>query len=295
MNEALAPIAVFAYNRPAHLRRCLSSLAANPEAAATSLTIYCDGSKSEDDAPAVRATVDEAHAAVGFGSLRVVVSTGNLGLGRSIINGVTEQIGLYGELIIVEDDLQFSPFFLKYMNEGLRRYAEDSRVASIHGYCYPLRHPPPAPFFLLGADCLGWATWERAWNFFESDAVKLMAGLRDRTLRKKFDFGGTYPYSKMLRNTAEGRVQSWAIRWYASMFLKNMMTLYPDESLVIHDGSDGSGTNMSVTRTLETVLAMAPVMIPSVEPIESESARVEFERFFRRMRVRRVFEKLRLA
>lgn len=47
----------------------------------------------------------------------------------------------------------------------------------------------------------------------------------------------------MLNMQLNGQIDSWAIRWYASTFLKNMLTLYPTQSMVLHIGNDGKGTN----------------------------------------------------
>jgi hypothetical protein len=48
---------------------------------------------------------------------------------------------------------------------------------------------------------------------------------------------------KMLDDQVKGKNNSWAIRWYASAFLKNKLTLYPKNSFVKNIGIDGSGTH----------------------------------------------------
>lgn len=63
------------------------------------------------------------------------------------------------------------------------------------------------------------AAWERSWSLFEPDGKKLLQELKRRNLQKIFDFNRTYPYSKMLEDQIKGRNDSWAIRWYASIFL----------------------------------------------------------------------------
>jgi hypothetical protein len=71
----------------------------------------------------------------------------------------------------------------------------------------------------------------------------LLDELEFRKLTKEFDFSGFHPYTKMLRDQIAGKNNSWAIRWYASAFLKNKLTLYPGKSLVHNIGLDGSGTH----------------------------------------------------
>jgi hypothetical protein len=49
----------------------------------------------------------------------------------------------------------------------------------------------------------------------------------------------------MLRRESRGEVNSWAIRWHASIFLNDKISLYPGRSLVANGGFDGSGTHYS--------------------------------------------------
>ena len=127
------------------------------------------------------------------------------------------------KVIVLEDDLVTSPHFLQYMNDGLGIYERDDRVISIHGYSYPVHGKLPETFFLRGADCLGWATWKRGWDLFEDDGQRLLNELERRNLTRSFDFDGSYPYTQMLRDQIAGSNSSWAVRWYASAFLRDKL------------------------------------------------------------------------
>jgi hypothetical protein len=52
----------------------------------------------------------------------------------------------------------------------------------------------------------------------------------------------------MLKAQQEGKVDSWAIRWYLTTFLMQGLTLYPGRSLVRNIGFDGSGTHCGVDK-----------------------------------------------
>jgi hypothetical protein len=71
----------------------------------------------------------------------------------------------------------------------------------------------------------------------------LLNNLKASGLTRKFDFEGSYPYLKMLKDQIKGRNNSWAIRWYGSAFLAEKLTLHPAVSLVQNIGLDGSGTH----------------------------------------------------
>src|SRR5262249_20857247 len=153
------------------------------------------------------------------------------------------------------------------------------------GYCYPTGEPLPETFFLEGADCWGWATWARAWANFDADGSRLLAQLRARKLEHRFDFDGSYPFTRMLGEQIAGRNSSWAIRWHAACFLKGLLTLYPGRSLVENIGNDGSGTHGSqATGDYVQVAAAAPVAVRRVAPVPCAEARAAFVRYFRRTR-----------
>jgi hypothetical protein len=271
-----APIALFAYNRPAHLARVAQALSANPEAAASRLYVFSDAPKRDADRAGVAEVRAQARALRGFASVELVEQRENQGVARSITGGVARLTAEFGRAIVLEDDLLPSPHFLRYMNDGLSAYADDERVISIHAYSYPVAGRLPDTFFLRGADCWGWATWKRGWDLFETDGRRLLRDLEQRNLLREFDFGGTYPYSRMLRDAIEGRNDSWAIRWYASAFLQGKFTLYPGSSQVQNIGADGSGIHVGSTSRFQHAAWGAELDVGNIPVQESREARRAF-------------------
>ncbi|HZO01038.1 MAG TPA: glycosyltransferase [Burkholderiales bacterium] len=296
MDHGLAPIALFAYKRPEHLHRTLQALAANAEAAGSRLVVFCDGARHEADRAAVEAVRGLVAGIRGFAAVRVVASPTNLGLARSVTRGVSELLQQHDRLVVLEDDLVVGPHFLRYMNDALRCYADDERVASIHGYLYPVGERLPETFFLRGADCWGWGTWRRAWARFEPDARKLLAELRRRGLTRAFDLDGSYPYTRMLEDCIEGRNDSWAIRWHACAFLDGALTLYPGSSQVQNIGADGSGVHVGDTRTFEHAEWGREIQVGGIAVTESAAARRCFAAYLAALRpsfAHRVLRRLR--
>lgn len=238
-----APIALFVYNRLWHTQQTLTSLAANILADQTDLFIFSDGPKRASDVQQVGAVRNFLKTITRFKSVQIFESATNKGLANSIISGVSLILDRFEEVIVLEDDMVTSSYFLSYINDALNLYKNDNDVISIHGYVYPVATILPETFFLKGADCWGWATWRRGWTLFETDGQKLLNQLKERKLTKEFDFDGAYPYTRMLRKQIRGKNDSWAIRWYASAFLHNKLTLYPGRSLIQNIGNDSSGTH----------------------------------------------------
>jgi len=277
------PIVLFVYNRPWHAQQTIESLQKNELSKQSDLIIYSDAAKNEQDKNDVAKVREYICNINGFRSVEVIERQKNMGLAGSIIDGVTGVINKYGRAIVLEDDLVSSPYFLKYMNDGLDFYSEQEQVASIHAYIYPIKKGliRTSTFFLRGADCWGWGTWKRGWDLFESGGDYLLGQLEKRKLLKRFDFDGALGYSRMLKNQIAGRNDSWAVRWYASALLNNKLTLYPCKPLVRNIGLDDSGTHCAKTNTYDNELANEPIRIGDALPAEDERAYQAFCSFLR--------------
>ena len=282
--NSLAPIALFVFNRLDHTRRTVAALQKNILADQSDLIIYSDGPKDTAESRASVLAVREYLTTIaGFKSVKIIEREKNFGLAQSIISGVSEVIAQSGKIIVLEDDMLSSRHFLEYMNEGLTNYQNDESVISIHGYIYPVQKTLPETFFLKGADCWGWATWQRGWELFEADGQKLLDELIARKSTQEFDFSGTQAYTQMLRDQIAGKNNSWAIRWYASAFLKNKLTLYPGRSLISNIGFDNSGTHCGITDDFGTPEQVENVKIDikKIEIKEDSEAKQIISDFFR--------------
>ncbi len=238
----LAPIALFVFKRPERTRELLESLRANPEAAASRVHVFCDGARGEEDAAAVSATRAVVRSC-GLRDLVLVERERNLGLAASVIDGVTQVCREHGRVIVLEDDLILASTFLDYMNRALDRYRDEDRVHAVSGYMYPVALPAGADAaFLPMISSWGWGTWLRAWSAFDASAGGREALRRSWRLRRRFDLRGSYPFWSLLEQQRRGEVDSWAIRWYLSVFLRGGLSLFPGRSLVQHRGVDAEAT-----------------------------------------------------
>jgi hypothetical protein len=276
-----APVVLFAYDRLDHLKRTLESLLGNSLAGKSDLIVYADAARTPEKSQRVAAVRAHLATITGFRSVTVRPRAENFGLARSIIEGVAEVLQQSERIIVLEDDMVTSPHFLSYMNEGLARYADDERVASIHAYVYPVDQPLPETFFLPGADCWGWATWRRGWACFNPSGAVLLDELQRRALIRAFDFNGAFPYSRMLEDQIKGKNDSWAVRWYASAFLAGKLTLHPGRSLLHNIGNDDSGTHGGKSDHLDVQLSQTPILLEDIAVEGSQASRYAYECFFR--------------
>lgn len=298
-----APIVLLVYNRVDHSQRTVEALKKNLFASESELYIYADAARDANSVPGVEAVREYLKSITGFKDVQIRLRESNLGVDENTILAVTEIVNEKGRVIVLEDDLETSPWFLKFMNEALEYYEQNERVISVHGYSYPVDQKLKEAFFLKGADCWGWATWKRGWNLFERNGNKLLEELRKKGLEKEFDFGNTYPYTAALERQARGETKEWDIRWYASAFLEDKLTLYPGRSLVRNIGHDASGTHCGTTDVYDVSLNDAAVNV--ITEVDVDLLAFEaYADFFRRLPQRsgkrrnwlaRSFKKLRSA
>ena len=284
--NVLAPIVLFTYNRPEHTLRTLNALLMNPLANESDIIIYSDSARAANHNKAVDEVRSYLTELTGFRSIKVIHRDKNFGLAESIIQGVTEVLQQSEKVIVLEDDMVVSPYFLEYMNEALEQFVDDDRVISVHGYVYPVDIELPEAFFLPGADCWGWATWRRGWALFNSDGQYLLDELVRRHLIQEFAYNGAYPFLNMLKEQIKGENDSWAIRWYASAFLTNKLTLYPGRSLVNNIGNDGSGTHCGDSDSMDAKLSETKINLNNIAVEPSQVGREAFEIFFRQSQKR---------
>ncbi len=251
MNDP-TPIAVFVYNRPHHARQLLDSLLECARLDECQIFVFCDGPKKPEHRQDVLAARRVAYEfSKKMKTSQLIERSENLGLARSIVSGVTDLCEKCGRVIVLEDDFILHPFFINFMLQALDRYSDDERVAQVAGFTFPIQAPPELDaFFLPLSTSWGWATWQRAWQLFSWDVDAALQILdTDPQKRDRFDLDGAYPYSDMLRRASQGKVDSWAIRWYWQTFAADKLTLYPRQSLVWQNGFDEGATNTSTKAT----------------------------------------------
>ena len=261
-----APIALFTYSRPDHTRQAVESLLRNAESQDSDLFVFSDGPKTEAIVAGVKENRKYIRTITGFRSVTIVERETNWGLSHSLIDGITDIVERYGRVIVVEDDLILSPFFLRYMNEALDRYAGDDRVASVSAFLNPSDGNVPESFFLRYFACWGWATWKRSWDLLINDSSELLRRIRWKT--NAFNIGGTGPLYGILYCDRVGLNDSWAVRFYASCFLAGKLHLFPGRSMSVQNGMDGSGTHSGMTDVYAKVrLSDTPIMLTEI-PVE---------------------------
>ncbi len=282
------PIALFTYNRPAYTRRVLTLLEACSRLDECSLYICCDAPRGPDHAEAVAVSRQIVHDWADAHPAHVIERGTNVGLARSIVEVVTELCEEHGRVIVLEDDLIFSPDLIDYMLQGLDRYQDEPAVYQISGFLFPARSEPLERAVLLPhTTTWGWATWERAWKAFDWNLPGTAEFLAVPQNRRRFNLDDSYPYMDMLEQALKGKVDSWGIRWWYTVFHRRGLVLYPPQTLVEHADYEQTGTHGGyegfVSHDVRTVRLPKPLIFPE-RVMGDEQLLTDISAYLRRIR-----------
>lgn len=252
-----APVVLFVYNRLDHTKKVIESLEKNLMAQETDVFIFSDAAKTvenQERVSLVRKYLHERKWNDIFHKVTLIEAEKNKGLANSIIEGVTEVLNQYGKVIVIEDDLVLSPYFLQYMNDALDYYKDDQDIWSISGYSFPMRSLKDYQhdiFYSYRGTSWGWATWTDRWEKTDWEVKDFPQLMQDKKWQKRFNRGGN-DLTQMLEAQMEGKINSWAIRWVFSQSNLEMYTVYPKHSYILNEGCDGSGTHVGSTEEYNT-------------------------------------------
>ena len=229
--DDFSPVVLFVYNRPLHTEQTIEALKRNIFADQSDLYIFSDGPKLETDNKQIAEVRKYIKQIRGFKSIHIIEQDNNMGLANSVISGVTSVINSYGKVIVLEDDLVTSPYFLKYMNEALEFYKNESQVFSISGY----NHPPNLMkfpenylndiYFNHRNSSWGWGTWKDRWEKADWEVADFNEFINDRRVQKDFNRGGE-DLTPMLKAQIEGRLDSWSISGGHILIFSEMQFLF---------------------------------------------------------------------
>ena len=189
----LAPIAIFTYNRLVFLKILIRTLQKNVISKKSIVYIFSDHWKDLNQKSEVLEVRNYISKICGFKKIIIIYRKKNYGLSKNIISGINFVLKKNKTIIVLEDDLMLSKYFLNFMNDGLNIYNKENKVASIHGWSYPyfFKKNLPNYFFIKGADCWGWATWKRAWKKINLDGKNIYSAIKARKIEDSFNFNNS--------------------------------------------------------------------------------------------------------
>lgn len=241
----LAPVVLFVYNRPWHTRQTIEALKKNELANQSELFIFSDGTRNNNSESEVNEVRNYIKTIYNFKKITIIEREKNYGLAANIIAGVSKIVHEHGKAIIIEDDLVTSPFFLRFMNEGLEKFQEKTNIGSISGYSFLQNctaYTSSDLYLSHRHSSWGWGTWRHVWEKIDWEVNDYSEFRKSKKLQRQFNRGGN-DLSHMLILQMEGKINSWSIRFDYHCAKNDLLCVLPFGNMVTNIGFDGSGTH----------------------------------------------------
>ncbi len=296
------PVVLVVFNRAETTRRVLAQIrAARPR----QLFIVADGPRANrpDDAErcaAVRALIDgEIDWAC---DVRRNVAESNLGCARRVSSGLDWVFSHVEEAIILEDDCLPDETFFPFCAELLGRYREKQRVAQIAGCSFQKSGllEGPSYYFSRYPHCWGWATWRRAWQYYDYGMQSWRSSRGESWLAGQFEHVSERQFwVERLDATARNQIDSWAYRWTSAVWARGDLSVLPYQNLVVNIGFGGDATHPQTLSEAATP-PVVPLAFPLVHPVsinrdvtaDEYTSRLLFQPASRATRLRRRIRKI---
>lgn len=244
----LAPVALFVYNRANNTQRTLEALAKNTLAKETEVYVFSDGGKnvkSWAEVKEVRQTVREFMDS--FKNLTLVERPENIYLERNITEGIAQVFTEHDRIIVLEDDIVTSPYYLQYMNEAFELYKDVPRVMHVSGFTNLALEDTPF-YFTPHMSGWGWGTWRDRWNghfLHYTSRDEALQGFMEEDL-DRIQYGGVF----RCLNSLDKQPIPWDICWELAIYRAHGLCLTPGHTMVRNIGLN-NGTHFRSFRLLQ--------------------------------------------
>ena len=246
MKEQKSPLLLIAYKRTDTLGHALSALAKCKGLNDRPVFAYLDGARS----PADETDIENVHKMfVDFKStvcpeLQIVRREKNYGCRENIVSAITEVINKYGRLIIVEDDIVVSKYFLEYMDEALDFYQDDKRIWGINAYRNRFAKIPAdyqKDIYLHQRNmCWGWGTWADRWNAVDFDMAYWSDFKSDPKNVERLK-AVSFFLPGMIESEYNGLLKTWDVQVSLHIVNENMYCVEPRYCMTRNCGCEGGG------------------------------------------------------
>ena len=264
------PVAFIIFNRPDLTEQVFREIA---KAQPPKLFVIADGPRPNqlgeaDKCAAARAVVERVN-----WDCEVVknYSDVNLGCGVRVATGISWVFEQTEEAIILEDDCVPHPTFFRFCEELLDRHRDDERVMQISGgnLHSGRKWGPYSYFFSRHSNIWGWATWRRAWRFYDI-RVESWPLLRDTPWLQELLRNAKV--ARFLGDQFERAYQSefhwwtWDYQWIFACWMQRGLCIYPNSSLISNVGCRGDATHTQWTGNKFARIPLEEMAFPLQHP-----------------------------
>ncbi|QDZ40715.1 glycosyltransferase family 2 protein [Euhalothece natronophila Z-M001] len=263
------PVIFIIFNRPDTTAKVFEAIR---QAKPKKLLVVADGARSDKEGEAekcaaVRAIIDTVD-----WDCEVLknYSDVNLGCRKRVSSGLDWAFSLVDEAIILEDDCLPDSTFFPFCQELLEKYRDDKRIMAISGdnFQFGRKRTNYSYYFSRFNDCWGWATWDRAWQYYDHN-MKLWEEIRNGGWLKDIlnnDFWLIQYRKHKLQSVYDKKIDSWAYLWTFSCWIQNGLIIIPNQNLVSNIGFSSTSTHTTDVKSPIANLPTQPISFPLQHP-----------------------------
>tara|TARA_B100001093_G_scaffold430188_1_gene425780 strand:- start:1954 stop:2853 length:900 start_codon:yes stop_codon:yes gene_type:complete len=251
----LSPVAIFTYARKFHLERTVNALIENYHADRTDVYFFSDGYKKETikEVKQVRSFIKGVK---GFKSITIIEREKNFGLSENIKLGISFIFNIQKskEIIVVEDDIVTSKYFLEYMNVCLNEFRDKKIIGHVNSWSYPFEDGKEENIYFSDImNCWGWGTWSDRWNKYNNN-ISYWENELNHNQKVKYDLNGSGEFWPQLLANKKNKIKTWAIFWYLTILKEGNLCVTPEISYSKNIGHDGTGQNSQKDKNYQNTI-----------------------------------------
>lgn len=246
MGHLSTPVALFIFNRPHKTAEVVDQITAVEP---STLLIVADGPREnhpEDPSRCEHARSVVEEAVEWDCDLRWNVADENLGLKRRFVTGLEWIFEQEQEAIILEDDCVPSESFFRFCSEMLDEYRHDERIMDIAGsnHLGEWKSDRQDYHFSLYGGIWGWATWRRAWEWYDPEMELWEDSEVRQRVRDVIAVDDQADYIEYIFDKVyEGEIETWDYQWGFARYINSALSIVPSRNLVSNIGFDDDATN----------------------------------------------------
>jgi hypothetical protein len=279
------PVALIIFNRADTTARVLAEIA---KARPAKLLVVADGPRADhptdaEKCLAARATIDRVDWDC---EVLTNYSEVNLGCGARPSSGLNWVFENVAEAIILEDDCLPHPTFFPFCAELLERYRDDERVMMVSGdnFQFGRKRTRYSYYFSRYTHTWGWATWRRAWRYFDRE-IKLWPALRETPwLLDTLGDERAAEYWGDLFDRMDQMPSVWDYQWAFACWSQSGLTILPNTNLISNIGWGEDATHTKLADNPSANIPTSEMLFPLAHPPyvvrDREADQFTFERLF---------------
>ena len=196
-------------------------------------------------------------------------SATNLGCRQRVSSGLNWVFQQVETAIILEDDCLPHISFFRFCQELLDRYVHTENVFVISGNNFQLsqKRTPNSYYFSRYNHLWGWATWRRAWQYYDDTMQQWPEAQQKNLLSQIFSTPEAIQYWSNRFQVNYNGFNSWGYAWTFACWLNQGLTILPEVNLV---SNIGFGREATHTQTVDFVanLPVNEMQFPLKHPPE---------------------------